>query len=171
MSHDKDYTDYINSDAWFSVRELAFNHHGRFCKKCGGTNRLHVHHKTYRNFKKEDVENDLVPLCRGCHKGVHALVKKRGLPLLEGTDLYLSKVKRTKKQLKRRIKEIKSARRRLHRKNYSDRQFNAPKHHGTFSKVVLGNTERKPKEKGKIDIQKFTAMYGIDEETARSFIK
>lgn len=43
------------------------------CAACGqgGLNQLHVHHVTYRSRGGDDVLNNLVTLCLGCHQLLH----------------------------------------------------------------------------------------------------
>jgi 5-methylcytosine-specific restriction endonuclease McrA len=40
----------------------------------GGDTTLHVHHKTYRNFGMEDMD-DLEVLCKVCHQNEHRRLK------------------------------------------------------------------------------------------------
>ncbi len=73
-----EYEEYINSDAWDEKRKLAFSVYGRVCLMCGfrhGT--LHVHHKTYKRFKNELIE-DLCILCHDCHIEIHKKGKGKG---------------------------------------------------------------------------------------------
>lgn len=64
------YTAYLNSPQWKAKRVEALDHYGRICSKCGGATKLEVHHKHYRNFKDEKLD-DLEILCRTCHQEFH----------------------------------------------------------------------------------------------------
>ena len=80
-----EYLTYIHSKEW---RSLADKIRARdiFCQGCNGTSKLDVHHKTYRNFTREDDE-DLVLLCRICHEAVHQLAKT--FPLDVATEMFI----------------------------------------------------------------------------------
>lgn len=64
------YLEYMHSAAWERKRNAAFNHHGRFCHKCGSTHRLNAHHRTYARLGHERM-SDIVILCRSCHSKEH----------------------------------------------------------------------------------------------------
>ena len=71
------YKDYMQSDEWKKKRMQRILLDGGKCVCCGckGTppsySDLDVHHKTYERFGREDVENDLVSLCREHHDFLH----------------------------------------------------------------------------------------------------
>jgi hypothetical protein len=69
-----DYEKYINSSAWKNKRILVLARDGHRCQKCYSQTTLDVHHKTYRRFGRERLE-DLVSLCRLCHEKEHRLAK------------------------------------------------------------------------------------------------
>jgi hypothetical protein len=61
------YQDYIQTSEWKRFRELAMNHHGRRCSRCGSWHGpFEVHHKTYDRLFGELV-NDVEVLCAECH--------------------------------------------------------------------------------------------------------
>ena len=64
------YNTYLHSDAWKQKRQEAFTHHGKHCELCNATTYLQVHHLTYEHIYNELME-DLMVLCRTCHKKVH----------------------------------------------------------------------------------------------------
>lgn len=64
------YNEYLKSKEWAIFRQKAFEHYGRACTKCGSKNNLHVHHETYKNIFKEEIE-DVTILCEPCHEEVH----------------------------------------------------------------------------------------------------
>lgn len=44
----------------------------RNCYICSSFENLHIHHKTYKNFRREELR-DVVVLCRKCHIFLHRL--------------------------------------------------------------------------------------------------
>ena len=82
------YNAYINSPEWTRKRAATLNRQGRFCRSCGATTGLQVHHKTYDNLGRE-TNADLVILCETCHTGVHQLVQA-GMTLSEATDKVIA---------------------------------------------------------------------------------
>jgi len=71
-----DYTNYINSKEWRSFKMVIVEERGMYCEKCDGSFKsLDLHHIHYNNFKKE-LREDVVLLCRGCHKTIHDTIKK-----------------------------------------------------------------------------------------------
>ena len=60
---------YLNSEEWENKRDLIMNFYHYKCQKCNSL-ATDVHHKTYKNIFKEKFE-DLIPLCRSCHKKEH----------------------------------------------------------------------------------------------------
>jgi len=72
-----EYKMYIKSEPWKVIAKLTKIRAGFMCEVCGamgsklgGNATLQVHHKTYKNFGQEDMD-DLVCLCVNCHKRVH----------------------------------------------------------------------------------------------------
>ena len=68
---DNRYRKYIASDAWRKKAEARKEIDGNKCALCGKTEGLQVHHKHYRTFMNENVEQDLITLCKDCHNDVH----------------------------------------------------------------------------------------------------
>ena len=72
------YLEYLRSSAWKSKRAKRLALDNRTCQHCGycpdtaspdtAKRPLDCHHRTYLRFGKEDVERDLVTLCRPCHE-------------------------------------------------------------------------------------------------------
>ena len=102
----RNYTEYLKSEEWARKREEAFNFHGRSCKKCGKTKKLHVHHMTYIRLKNELMQ-DLCILCTLCHKDYHKINKTVSISsteaflTLKGTIDPKSKVKQKKNRYER----------------------------------------------------------------------
>jgi len=76
-----EYKMHIQSEPWKNIRQMCLIRSGFMCEKCGkvgkqmgGDTTLHVHHKTYRNFGQEDLE-DLEVLCKVCHQNQHRRIK------------------------------------------------------------------------------------------------
>lgn len=61
---------YLRSPAWKEKRERALLLADYMCQKCGATDRLQVHHKTYVRFRNE-YQSDLEVLCKPCHDLLH----------------------------------------------------------------------------------------------------
>lgn len=74
------YKEYLQSDHWGFVKAKKLY----FCKKqcciCESKSRLEVHHKTYKNLGKEDLD-DLIIVCRICHQSIHDEQDRTGRPL------------------------------------------------------------------------------------------
>lgn len=64
------YHDYVKSAAWAKKRKRALMMLGSKCRICGSIDRLHVHHKTYKNLGHEPM-SDLEILCEPCHANEH----------------------------------------------------------------------------------------------------
>lgn len=77
----KKYANYIDNDEnWQKKRIERMRIDDYTCQGCGSkgctANPLQVHHLTYNNIYKEDVEKDLVTLCRSCHMTVHHMMNR-----------------------------------------------------------------------------------------------
>ena len=64
------YQAYLCTDHWRNVREHRLSEDLWRCQGCGTVNNLQVHHKSYERLGHERLE-DLVTLCRKCHRLVH----------------------------------------------------------------------------------------------------
>lgn len=65
-----EYLQYLQSPEWETRRQARFSLDGNKCVCCGRPMDLQCHHLNYRNFKHEDVCNDLVTLCKYCHEDI-----------------------------------------------------------------------------------------------------
>ena len=65
-----DYHDYLQSNEWKRRRKIALKFWNHKCSLCNGGKNLDVHHRTYERLGKENL-NDLIVLCRSCHKLFH----------------------------------------------------------------------------------------------------
>jgi hypothetical protein len=64
------YSEYLQSDHWQHMRELAREHYGDACCLCGSLERIETHHRTYDRIGRERL-SDLTRLCRPCHSKFH----------------------------------------------------------------------------------------------------
>ena len=65
------YRQFIKTQYWGYVRRLKLEQQ-HTCENCGGNDTLQVHHKTYLNHYNEHLHlNDLIVLCKNCHKKKH----------------------------------------------------------------------------------------------------
>lgn len=71
-----EYASYLASQHWQFTKEKRIRIDGGKCYFCGTQEALAVHHLHYDNIGREDVENDLVTVCRSCHRKLHSLVSK-----------------------------------------------------------------------------------------------
>jgi len=54
------------------------------CRWCGATNQGgDLHHIRYRRGTVDDVEENLITLCRDCHSFVHGATKRRGKTIVK----------------------------------------------------------------------------------------
>ena len=70
---------YLQSPAWRARAAAALRRAGYRCMICNADRwftRLEVHHRTYERLGRESPE-DLIVLCRHCHKLFHAAGKLR----------------------------------------------------------------------------------------------
>lgn len=66
---------YLPSPEWQDRRKQAIERANGRCAHCSATERLQVHHVTYRNIGNERPE-DLLVLCRRCHRIEHGLIRE-----------------------------------------------------------------------------------------------
>jgi 5-methylcytosine-specific restriction endonuclease McrA len=64
------YSEYLRSPWWQHISHVAKEAAQNRCQRCGGSERLEVHHKTYVRRGKEKLE-DLEVLCWNCHRLEH----------------------------------------------------------------------------------------------------
>lgn len=76
-----DYDTYMSSKEWYNLkgRHKAAGLASQ-CLSCSRTDKLTLHHRTYKRFGNEDL-TDLIPLCWECHKSVHDYNIEHGVPL------------------------------------------------------------------------------------------
>lgn len=64
------YLAYLQTSIWKEKKELVHKRDGYACVDCGNTKHLDCHHLTYENLGDESLD-ELVTLCRSCHKLKH----------------------------------------------------------------------------------------------------
>ena len=75
-------TRFRNSATWQEARRQALERDMFLCRVCADehclcSDGLQVHHITYQRLGHEDVYNDLVSLCAGCHKKIHSYYRRK----------------------------------------------------------------------------------------------
>lgn len=80
---------------WKAIRREALDRDGHRCVRCGGTDRLQVHHVIPYRYSRSHALTNLTTLCRSCHSKVEFAVNPahRGA-LADGRELRLRKVGR-----------------------------------------------------------------------------
>lgn len=70
----EEYAEYLKTPTWAKIRQARMELDGFHCVICGNTG-TQVHHLNYLSAGgAEDIEHDLVTLCRECHRTVHELM-------------------------------------------------------------------------------------------------
>ena len=65
------YKEYLQTHHWQKIRKIKLAEAEYRCQFCNASKcQLNVHHRTYKNLGHEKL-NDLVVLCRTCHKLFH----------------------------------------------------------------------------------------------------
>jgi 5-methylcytosine-specific restriction endonuclease McrA len=75
----KRYSAYLKSDDWKELRQRTIAERGAKCELCGSTTVLHVHHKSYKHYKRPKDSN-LQVVCQPCHQTLHP-DKRIGAPI------------------------------------------------------------------------------------------
>lgn len=70
---DAAYREFLKSPEWWAIRAGALERSGNQCFGCESTQNLHVHHVSYKRVGGNEVPDDLMVLCRSCHRAVHNL--------------------------------------------------------------------------------------------------
>jgi hypothetical protein len=65
------YQEYLQSDEWKIKRQLALQQAGGRCRICNDSEKLHVHHRSYKRKGTPEEVLDLVVLCAECHDWFH----------------------------------------------------------------------------------------------------
>lgn len=68
-----EYRKYLKSEHWVEIRRQRKRLDNHRCYLCGCQKYLNVHHLKYDNLGNENVEEDLVTLCKKCHSMLHRI--------------------------------------------------------------------------------------------------
>lgn len=58
------------SPKWHKIRKVILERDGHACRICCSWENLHVHHIDYERSNNDEI--NLVTLCEGCHRALHA---------------------------------------------------------------------------------------------------
>ena len=87
------HAEYMTTE-WWRVRKMSYYmQHARRCAGCASTLAVELHHLSYENVYGEPDE-DLLPLCEGCHAYVHIHHRKAGGDLGQATRFALHEMRR-----------------------------------------------------------------------------
>ena len=64
----------LDPDSYSKLCQQVLERDGWRCQNCGSPNDLQVHHICPRSSLGDDVAENLVTLCDGCHRQVHLCV-------------------------------------------------------------------------------------------------
>ena len=56
-----------------TLRQEILRRDGWRCQSCGSMSNLEVHHTEFRSHGGADSADNLITLCRRCHRGAHGL--------------------------------------------------------------------------------------------------
>lgn len=62
--------------AWWTLRKAVMARDGHACRACGDRHGLEAHHVVMRSLGGRDEVENLIALCRECHRAVHGHVLK-----------------------------------------------------------------------------------------------
>ena len=77
---------YLRSDKWQTKRRVRMTIDEHACFVCGTVvvgSTGHIHHLHYKNAGNEDIDKDLVTLCKRCHNDIHEKPTYDKLSLLD----------------------------------------------------------------------------------------
>ena len=68
--HKSEYIEYLKSDDWKERRKVLMEQADWTCSKCDAkANQLH--HLNYDNLGEEELDFDVIALCKNCHNEIH----------------------------------------------------------------------------------------------------
>lgn len=73
--------EYLKTDHWAELRLRCIKKANRACEACGVKRDLQGHHIRYRDPLESCTEEDVMSLCKRCHKYWHAFLKESNLKL------------------------------------------------------------------------------------------
>lgn len=69
-----EYSDYLNTPEWISIRKIIIERDNGRCRVCDSTRILHVHHRRYC-VRGTETGDELTTLCQSCHHLFHSKSK------------------------------------------------------------------------------------------------
>lgn len=66
-------TRYLASDEWKTKRLARLQIDNYQCANCSSTTNLNIHHITYERLGYENIDTDLLTLCKTCHHDLHKI--------------------------------------------------------------------------------------------------
>jgi hypothetical protein len=66
------YNNYLKSQEWYNLKNLALKYSNYKCSKCDASENLNIHHLNYNNIGNEEI-SDLITVCNSCHKEFHKI--------------------------------------------------------------------------------------------------
>lgn len=66
------YNKYLKTEVWAKRRRAVLDNANNICEVCGVATATQAHHVTYQRVGDE-IDGDLVALCKDCHKAHHGL--------------------------------------------------------------------------------------------------
>jgi hypothetical protein len=61
----------LDAESYAQLRRQVLARNGWRCQLCGSSRGLEVHHLTFRSRLGADTEEDLISVCRDCHRAIH----------------------------------------------------------------------------------------------------
>lgn len=100
------YSAYLRTKHWNMLREKYFTLNKNICCWCGSVDYVQLHHLNYKNIGKESLD-DLVPLCKSCHKELHKVSRDTKDVSMGAVNTFIKKYRNAegKKARKRRKKK------------------------------------------------------------------
>jgi 5-methylcytosine-specific restriction endonuclease McrA len=102
MTRRKEYSDYLRSEKWKTLRKSALIQSGNKCQVCNDVKSLHVHHRKYPEVFGDEPLSDLTVLCQKCHNLFHEKSNLKNCSGTKKTKAEKTEKKRNEKKLKRR---------------------------------------------------------------------
>ena len=91
------YRDYLQTAHWQHLRQVVLSRDGFQCVRCPSKKHLQAHHRYYRQRFEDSEPDDLITLCRDCHKKEHGIKprpnrhrKKKTGPAMKGDSNFLN---------------------------------------------------------------------------------
>jgi 5-methylcytosine-specific restriction endonuclease McrA len=62
----------LDPDAYYRLRLEILKRDSWRCQNCGSMYNLEVHHQELRSHSGGDIEDNLITLCKACHRRIHS---------------------------------------------------------------------------------------------------